>query len=231
VPVVVELFSSEGCSSCPPADALLRRLERTQPVPGARIIALEEHVDYWNQLGWRDPFSSSQYRYRQNDYARVFSVDSVYTPQMIVAGQAGFVGVDENQAFQEISRAAARPASSIRLRTTPNVKDPELLDLIVEVKNEGGARSDSDIVLAVTEDNLSSNVSRGENAGRMLRHAAVVRSFGVIGKLSPRRATEVQLAPTLRLPAEWKRDDLRAVVFMQEHESRRITGAGTIALR
>jgi hypothetical protein len=150
---------------------------------------------------------------------------------MIVAGQAGFVGVDENQAFQEISRAAARPASSIRLRTTPNVKDPELLDLIVEVKNEGGARSDSDIVLAVTEDNLSSNVSRGENAGRMLRHAAVVRSFGVIGKLSPRRATEVQLAPTLRLPAEWKRDDLRAVVFMQEHESRRITGAGTIALR
>jgi len=105
VPVVVELFTSEGCSSCPPADALLSRLERSQPLPGVRIIPLEEHVDYWNQLGWPDPFSSAQYRGRQNDYAtHVFFTDNIYTPQMIVGGQAGFSGGDGNRAQQEIAR-------------------------------------------------------------------------------------------------------------------------------
>src|SRR5215472_12645324 len=108
-PVIVELFTSEGRSSCPPADALLARLEHTQPVAGARVIALEEHVDYWNQLGWTDPFSAPLYRIRQNDYARLFQVDSVYTPQMVVGGQAGFVGGDADRAFHEISRAAAPP--------------------------------------------------------------------------------------------------------------------------
>jgi len=231
VPVVVELFSSEGCSSCPPADALLRRLERTQPVPGARVIALEEHVDYWNQLGWEDPFSSSKFRFRQNDYARMFGVDNVYTPQMVVAGQAGFVGVDERQAYQQISRAATLPAAIIHLSIRPNSKDPELLDLMVEVKNDAAARADADILLAVTEDNLSTNVLGGENTGRTLRHAPVVRSFGTIGKLSPRKSMVVELAPTLKLPAKWKRDDLRAVVFLQEHDSGRIAGASIIDLR
>ena len=230
IPVIVELFSSEGCSSCPPADALLRRLERTQPVPAARIIALEEHVDYWNQLGWKDPFSSSQFRFRQNDYARLFGTDSVYTPQMVVGGAAGFVGVDENLAYQEISKAAGRPAALVRLRTTPDPKDPALLDLIVDVKNESATRAESDILLAVTEDNLSSNVQRGENGGRTLRHAPVVRSFGVIGKLNPMQSNSVQLSPTLNLPAEWRRESLRAVVFLQEHNTRKIAGANIIDL-
>src|SRR5437870_9783817 len=91
-PVVVELFTSEGCSSCPPADELLARLEREQPVANARVIALEEHVDYWNQLGWNDRFSNSLFRGRQNDYARFFRTENIYTPQMIVNGQAEFVG-------------------------------------------------------------------------------------------------------------------------------------------
>ncbi|MDQ6758585.1 MAG: DUF1223 domain-containing protein, partial [Acidobacteriota bacterium] len=88
VPVVVELFASEGCSSCPSADSLLARLEKTQPVENAYVIALEEHVDYWNQLGWKDRFSNPLFRGRQNDYARFFQTDNIYTPQMIVNGQA-----------------------------------------------------------------------------------------------------------------------------------------------
>ena len=230
VPVIVELFTSEGCSSCPPADALLARLERNQPVPGVRVIALEEHVDYWNQLGWVDPFSSALYRVRQNDYARLFEVDNVFTPQMIVGGQAGFIGNDGDRAFQEISRAAARQLSAVELRTARNARNPELLDLLVQVSDRG-ARGGSDVYMAVTEDNLSSNVLRGENSGKMLRHAPVVRSFGVIGKFEPRKTNEVHLTPTLQLPKEWKRDNLRAVVFVQERGSRKITGAGAVDLR
>ena len=230
VPVIVELFTSEGCSSCPPADGLLARLEKTQPIAGARVIALEEHVDYWNQLGWVDPFSSALYRVRQNDYARLFLVDSVYTPQMIVGGQAGFVGGDMDRAYQEIARAASKPLATVQLRTARDARDPELLDLLVQV-NDHGVRGGADVYMAVTEDNLSSNVSRGENSGKLLRHAPVVRSFGVIGKFEPRKASEVQLSPTLKLPREWKRENLRAVVFVQERGGRKITGAGTIDLR
>src|SRR5579871_811761 len=98
VPVIVELFTSEACASCPAADAMLARLERTQPISGVRIIALEEHVDYWNQLGWTDPFSAPQFHARQNEYAVAAHVEDIYTPQMIVNGQVGFEGADVNRA-------------------------------------------------------------------------------------------------------------------------------------
>jgi len=232
VPVIVELFTSEGCSSCPPADSLLARLDRTQPVPGARIIALEEHVDYWNQLGWVDPFSSPQYRARQNDYALLFRVDSVYTPQMIVNGVAAFIGDDMNRAYQEIGTAVQTQSTLLDLKAENNVRNPELLDLSVRVTNPKTAKArDANVYLAVTENELISNVSRGENAGRLLRHAPVVRSFGVIGRIDPGGASVGQIVSTLRVPREWRRENLRAVVFVQERDSLRITGAGTIDLR
>src|SRR5271165_7533997 len=103
-PVIVELFTSEGCSSCPSAEALLANLERRQQVTGVHVIALEEHVDYWNQLGWKDAYSSPQFRFRQNDYAKLFGVDEVYTPQMVVGGNAGFAGNDRDTALTEISK-------------------------------------------------------------------------------------------------------------------------------
>src|ERR1041385_1808328 len=108
VPVVVELFTSEGCSSCPSADNMLLNLERSQPINGVRIIALEEHVDYWNQLGWPDPFSGPQYRVRQNDYALGFGVDSIFTPQMVVNGHTRFSGNDRDSALREIEKAESR---------------------------------------------------------------------------------------------------------------------------
>src|SRR5213594_3831029 len=97
-PVLVELFTSEGCSSCPPADALLARLEKSQPVAEAEIIVLSEHVDYWNRLGWRDPFSSVEFTLRQQRYTEGFRRDGAYTPQMVVDGRVEFVGSDERQA-------------------------------------------------------------------------------------------------------------------------------------
>lgn len=231
VPVIVELFTSEGCSSCPPADSLLNRLERTQPIPGARIIALEEHVDYWNQLGWVDPFSSPQYRARQNDYALAYHADNVYTPQMVVNGQAVFIGDDSSRAYQEIGAAAQAQSTQVDLRADPNARDPQLVDLSVRVTNAKTAKlRDANVYLAITESELTSSVSRGENSGRLLRHSSVVRSFGVIGSIDSKGANAGQIVSTLRFPQEWRRENLRAVVFVQERESSRITGAGTVDL-
>src|ERR1700685_3804980 len=134
-PVIVELFTSEGCSSCPAADRLLTRLQQTQPVPGAQVIGIEEHIYYWNQLGWTDPFSSPQYRARQNDYAMAFHASNIYTPQMVVNGSVEFVGSDMDRAYREIGAAAQAETTPVELSTKPNPKDPELLDLSVHLSN------------------------------------------------------------------------------------------------
>ncbi len=114
-PVVVELFTSEGCSSCPPADELLRRLEQAQGIAGADVIALELHVDYWNRLGWADPFSAPQFSARQGDYADRFDNESVYTPQMVVDGQTEFPGGNQAKARTAIVAAAQKPKAEIAL--------------------------------------------------------------------------------------------------------------------
>jgi hypothetical protein len=230
-PVIVELFTSEGCSSCPAADRMLARLEQTQPVPGAQVIAIEEHVDYWNQLGWTDPFSSPQYRARQNDYAIAFHAANIFTPQMVVNGSVEFVGNDMNRAYHEIVAAAQAETTQIDLSTSPSTRDPELLDLSLRLTTPKTAKlRDSNVYLAVTEKNLATFVQRGENAGHTVRHSAVVRSFGLIGKIDPNGASGGQLVSTLRLPKDWKRENLRAVVFVQERESFHITGANIIDL-
>jgi hypothetical protein len=229
--VIVELFTSEGCSSCPAADRMLTRLEQTQPIPGAQIIAIEEHVDYWNQLGWTDPFSSPQYRARQNDYAVALKASNIFTPQMVVNGQTAFIGSDIGRAYHEIGAAAQAVTTSVDLGTGSNPRDPDLLDLSVQVTNPKTSKwRDSNVYLAVTEYGLTTFVQAGENSGRTLRHSSVVRSFGIIGRVKPQGANGGQLVSTLRLPREWKRENLRAVVFVQERETFHITGASAVDL-
>src|SRR5258707_13227530 len=138
VPVVLELFPSEGCSSCPPADALLAKLEEEQPVAGAEIIALEEHVDYWDHQGWIDPFSSAQWTQRQQGYASGFGDRGVYTPELVVNGRSGFVGSHEGYAYRAIVGAVAQPRTRISLSLLKSERRDQA-HLKVEVEKLQGA--------------------------------------------------------------------------------------------
>ncbi len=126
VPVLVELFTSEGCSSCPPADRVLAQLEKERTTADAEIITLALHVDYWNYLGWKDEFSSSVYSQRQNGYAEKFNLDSIYTPQMVVDGQNQFVGSNLGTAQKAISEAAKSQKANIEISSVADLKNPKL---------------------------------------------------------------------------------------------------------
>ncbi|MGH9558624.1 MAG: DUF1223 domain-containing protein, partial [Bryobacteraceae bacterium] len=165
--VLVELFTSEGCSSCPPADALLARLPRV--ISEVEIIPLAEHVDYWNNLGWRDRFSSPLFSARQQDYGRAFRLEDVFTPQMVVNGGAQFVGSDYTRAQQEIRKAASEPEAIVGISTNGSQARLTVAHLPPGIRT-------ADVFLAITEDRLETDVAAGENGGRRLRHSGVVRS-------------------------------------------------------
>ena len=233
-PVIVELFTSEGCSSCPPADAVLARLQQTQPVAGAEVIALGEHVDYWNYIGWSDPFSSAAFGARQETYARALGQqDRVYTPQIIVDGQTEFNGSAMNKALEAIAKAARSPKADVRIviPETKTQKDNQEIRFNVSVKNVPPVdRGDvAEVILALTEDKLSSNVTRGENSGRKLAHTAVVREMRALGRVDPATKT-FDSEKAIAIADGWKRDDLRVVVFVQERDHRRVLGAAVLNL-
>jgi len=220
-PVLVELFTSEGCSSCPPADLLLSRLQQSQPVPGVQVIPLSEHVDYWNQLGWMDRFSSPGLTERQRQYAAVLRGDGVYTPQMIVDGKAGLVGSDRPAALEAIREAARTPKAAVALGCggTPS-------KLFVRV--DQGPAADADVALVIAENGLQSNVTSGENRGRLMAHAGVARHLTLIGRA--KKGQSFSAEPKLAIEKSWRLENLSAVVFLQDRGSRRILGAGQIAL-
>jgi hypothetical protein len=222
-PVLVELFTSEGCSSCPPADALLIRLEQQQPVAGAEIIPLGFHVDYWDYIGWRDRFSSADYSDRQREYSSAFGNDGVYTPQMVVDGQAEFVGSDARRAAAVIAQAARSRKARIELGVQPAAGNH--IRMTTRVTDFTPGSEPADLWLAVSEANLSNQATRGENSGRRLDHTAVVRDFRRLTRFDGRDA-EFEL----KLDSAWKRENLRAVVFLQERSSRRILGAAQLGL-
>jgi hypothetical protein len=229
-PIIVELFTSEGCSSCPPADELLARLLKDQPVKDAQVIGLAFHVDYWNKLGWPDRFSSREFTQRQNDYAAANGSGRIYTPQMIVDGAREFVGNDATKARTALIAAAANPKRSL----DPVVKELDAAHLKVQVSVSDDLRlakdQSADLLVALTEDDLTSEVARGENAGRTLHHLAVVRQMKiattVTGPDQFKKPVELELA----LDKSWDARKLSVVAFVQDRQSRRILAAGAIEL-
>ncbi len=233
VPVLVELFTSEGCSSCPPADAVLAKLERTQPVAGAEIIALGQHVDYWNYIGWADPFSSPLFSERQGDYGRAFNRDGVYTPQMVVDGEVEFIGSNLSRARDAITKAALHQKARVqitRAAAAPNAADTVTFKVSVAELPPVSSNETIEVMLALTESELSSNVSRGENSGRRLEHGSVVRQLALMAQADSRDTKTIKAESSVKLAREWKRENLRAVAFVQVRHSRRVLGVGVIKL-
>lgn len=231
--VVVELFTSEGCSSCPPADALLSRLDR-EGAAGVHVIALSEHVDYWNHLGWADAFSSPLFSARQQQYAARFRMKSIYTPQIVVNGYAEAVGSDSGKVNEAIERAAQLPAAVITIERLgyQSGEENDAAKLRIEVDAIPGElkRSRFDVVLVMSESGLSSRVSTGENAGRELTHTGVVRSLTRLAELSPMKSrgyTATLLAPVAR---SWNRRRTRAVVMLQDRDTQVIAGAAACSV-
>ncbi len=225
-PVLVELFTSEGCSSCPPADALLMQLDKKQPVPGAEVIILSQHVDYWNHLGWTDPYSSKEFSQRQDKYALALHTDGPYTPQMIVDGRSEFNGADARAAREAITQAARNPKAAVSVTPSPA---PEGARLQIRVDSADFAKlaGKADVMLAITENDLSNSVTRGENAGHNLSHNGVVRRLTLVGTATKAGFTADQVVV---LDKSWKRENLRAVVFLQDRTSRRVFGAAEVGL-
>jgi hypothetical protein len=222
-PVLVELFTSEGCSSCPPADALLLRLGRTQPVRAADMIVLEEHVDYWDRLGWKDPFSSAAMSTRQSDYGQALGGREIYTPQMIVDGRTEFVGSDERDALRAVRAASEMPKPAVHLSWA----EGDALAIQVEPLTNASRGDSPQVYLAVAENMLHSDVKHGENAGRALEHDGVVRQLIAVGK-SDTHSPGFSSTVSVRAASEWKRANLRAIVFVQERQSRRVLAAAAI---
>ncbi|HSR68687.1 MAG TPA: DUF1223 domain-containing protein [Acidobacteriota bacterium] len=229
VPVVVELFTSEGCSSCPPADRLLSELAE-QPIEGVRIIPLSLHVDYWNRLGWKDPYSDAQYSKRQRTYGELMRLRSVYTPQMVVDGRREFVGSNRGKALREIKAAASqsRPLMEVEVLDQPGENRIRLALRLDKLPDK--YRAPLELMLAVTEYGLGMQVTAGENRGRRLAHDAVVRQLGSAVRLPQDAEDPFDYRATVRLKPEWKRDNLQVVAFLQDAQGA-IHAAGTASLR
>lgn len=213
---VVELFASEGCSSCPPADLLLSAIVKDAKQTGVRIFPLSFQVDYWDYLGWKDPYSTSQNTKRQYAYAHQWGKNSAYTPQMIVNGSREFLGSDARKAQQVIDEALRTPAGiALDINVThenENLKIDYQMDKIV---------ANAVINIAFVEDNLVSQVTAGENRGETLRHDHVVRSFQSFA------LTGLKETVVINIPSNVVLKNCAIVAFIQDVKTYKILAAAS----
>lgn len=222
---IVELFTSEGCSSCPPADALLRQINLRHTGAGQLVVGISEHVTYWNYLGWKDPFSSSVFTDRQSAYASRLSPEGSYTPQMVLDGREQFVGSDTGALERGLRDEAARDHLELRILSfTPSSSRVE-----VKFSLSGAPTKPLDIVAVLTDDSVRSNVLRGENGGRFLEHASVARSLVRIASVRG----DVEQSSEIALPEGFRQAGTSGhhlILLAQERGQGAILGAAVLQL-
>ena len=221
-PVLIELFTAEGCSSCPPADAFLRKLDESQPVPGAQLIMLGEHVDYWDNQGWRDPFSSASFTDRQRGYERVLGRSEPYTPQFIVDGTSEMRLSDRPKIAQVLKDAAASPKIPVSIDSL-KIEPGTPAFVSGRVTADGNAQGHkSDVFLGLALDHFESKVLRGENRGQTLTHVAVLLELVKLGALPPGG----KFSQDFRVPVKAGVDpgNLRVIGFVQESPYGKVIG-------
>lgn len=221
-PVLVELFTSEGCSSCPPADRLLQKLDTYQPVPGAQLIVLSEHVDYWDHDGWRDPNSSHLLTERQESYVHVLELPTPATPQMIIDGASEVRVNDPQQLEKSLQTAATTPKVAVRIgQVSVDAGSPAILRTHVET--DTNSEHNADLYVVVALDRVESQVLHGENGGKRLTHVAVVQQLSKIGKLPKGKSFGEDVQLKLKPGTDPK--NVRLIAFVQEAGPGRLLGA------
>jgi hypothetical protein len=222
-PILIELFTSEGCSSCPPADAWLKQIDLSQPIPGAQAIVLSEHVDYWNHDGWKDPYSSSFFTDRQSAYVRTLGGSSPYTPQMILNGATELQLSNQAQVAQAFKKAASAQQLPVSISALSVGGDSQPV-LHAHIDADGSAsKRNADVYAVVALDHAESQVLHGENGGRHLTHAAVALDLVRIGKLEKGKPFSQDFQTRLKPGLDPK--NLRLIVFVQESGPGEVLGA------
>ena len=228
-PVLLELFTSQGCSSCPPADRLLSELAADAALAG-EVVALAFHVDYWNYIGWADPFSSERWSQRQRRYAEVLEDGRVYTPQLVVNGRRHLVGSRRGDVLRAVREARSRPpAARLDLAVGEAAGGTLPVEVAARLLRDAG---EGPLVLwvALWQDGLVTPVSRGENADRVLRDDRVVRRLLRAAELAAEAGAEAAVRVELPLDADWPRDDLGVAAFLQAPGAGPVHGAAAIRL-
>jgi hypothetical protein len=214
---VVELFTSEGCSSCPAADEAVIDIAKQYK---ENVFILGFHVDYWNNLGWKDIFSNADYSDRQKQYASSFSLNSIYTPQIVVNGKTEFVGSDKSKLQKTIEKELnSNNTSSIEI----SAKETESKKVEVNFKN--GNISNSKINIALIQLQAQSNVAKGENEGKQLHHINIVRDFKTVD------ASNKQTSISLIIPASLTKKDCMVIVYVQDKNNFHIVDAAMTSIQ
>ncbi|MGH9432488.1 MAG: DUF1223 domain-containing protein [Terriglobia bacterium] len=216
IPTLVELFTSEGCSTCPPADAVLEKLDRLQPVAGAQVIAMSEHVDYWDHGGWKDPFSSAALTRRQESYKRRFGISEPYTPQMVVDGLTTFNGSNGLEAESAIWNAAHQPKLVVQI--SPAGQRDAVVVEVAPARPGFPTVHAAELYVAVAQDSGSSDVLRGENHGRRLQYTAIVRTLRRVDRVNPESGFHKEIAVHAN-PGQ------RLIAFVQESGNGKVLGS------
>jgi hypothetical protein len=222
-PILVELFTSEGCSSCPPADAILEKMDTSQPIAGAQLIVLSEHVDYWDHDGWKDPNSSAALTQRQSTYCRALGLSAAYTPQFIIDGTVELHADNPQQANQVLKDANVAPKVPVHIgQVSVDSGNPAVLH--AQIAADGGSSyHNAEVYVVVALNRVESQVLHGENGGHRLTHVAVVQQLTKIGKLQKGKNFEQNVQLKLKPGTDPK--NVRIVAWVEETGSGKVLGA------